>query len=522
MATTADMNLPGDWMLLTGMFLIVVSCILFYKDNEKAALCLLVLSAFTLRYFAAHLDPFLHDWDEKYHALVARNTMSAPFTPVLRADSPLPYDYKLWCCNHIWLHKQPLFMWQMALSMKLFGISEFSIRYPSVIMGTLMVLLTHRITTIYTKNKLIAFTAAMFMCISNYQLELISGYQGMDHNDVAFGFYVLSSIWAYAEYTRRRNINWALLVGVFAGLAILNKWMTGLLVFSGWGINILLHIKNKDTRKEVLHLLLALTTCIIVFLPWQIYIFYRFPVEAMYEYSYSARHIYEVLEGHGGTNEFYLNLFNKYFGNYIWVLVLAGFVISFLRNGFNKHINTALFVMISVTYAFFSWVVATKVHSYFYIVAPIGFIYMALTLFKVTELFKTPRFLFIILSLGCSYLVLAPYSLNENHDQNNTYIQNKKYNTAIYKDLNKYVTDDIDIILNLNAYSDVELMFYNPGVTAHHFCPNPEEFKLLTANGQRIGVFKSRFGHNVPDYVKEYKGTYIIDVALKSVKDNNQ
>src|SRR6185312_9273700 len=139
--------------------------------------------------FVIYLDPFLHVWDEKFHALVARNMMGNPFKPMLVKNPLVPFDYRIWVYNHIWLHKQPLFLWQMALSMKLFGVSEFTLRYPSVLMGTLAVWLVYRICLLLTKDTKTAFTAALFTCFSCLLLEFTSGFQGMDANDIAFIFY---------------------------------------------------------------------------------------------------------------------------------------------------------------------------------------------------------------------------------------------------------------------------------------------------------------------------------------------
>ncbi len=38
----------------------------------------------------------LHDWDERYHALVAKNMIEQPFKPMLYKNPVLPYDYKDW------------------------------------------------------------------------------------------------------------------------------------------------------------------------------------------------------------------------------------------------------------------------------------------------------------------------------------------------------------------------------------------------------------------------------------------
>ncbi|MBP7399885.1 MAG: hypothetical protein KA954_09890, partial [Chitinophagales bacterium] len=82
---------------------------------------ILFFGALGIRILFNSFFPYLHDWDERFHALVAKNMMTHPFTPMLRANPVLPYDETSWTDGHIWLHKQPLFLWQMALSMKIFG-----------------------------------------------------------------------------------------------------------------------------------------------------------------------------------------------------------------------------------------------------------------------------------------------------------------------------------------------------------------------------------------------------------------
>lgn len=80
------------------------------KDNIRLISILII--GFVLRISAILIDPFLHPWDERFHALVARNMIDNPFVPILRVN-PITtnFDPNMWCCNHIWLHKQPLFMW---------------------------------------------------------------------------------------------------------------------------------------------------------------------------------------------------------------------------------------------------------------------------------------------------------------------------------------------------------------------------------------------------------------------------
>lgn len=82
------------------------------------------------------LDPFLYEWDEKYHALVAKNMLQHSLKPMLYVHQYFATDPYNWTYNNIWLHKQPLFLWQMALSMMFFGVSEQAMRLPSVLIGS--------------------------------------------------------------------------------------------------------------------------------------------------------------------------------------------------------------------------------------------------------------------------------------------------------------------------------------------------------------------------------------------------
>src|SRR5687768_9021004 len=77
------------------------------RDNYKVAIFLLLFCGFLLRIYASG-DSFLHEWDERYHAVVAKNLIQHPLTPTLYKDPALPYDYRDWSANHIWVHKQPL------------------------------------------------------------------------------------------------------------------------------------------------------------------------------------------------------------------------------------------------------------------------------------------------------------------------------------------------------------------------------------------------------------------------------
>ena len=103
----------GDgWVLAVGVgFLLIVGAAFmllwswFVCGRYTRALCLIVILGFGLRAYSAS-DRYLHNWDERYHALVAKNMIEHPLRPTLYENPVLPFDSKDWERNHIWLHKQ--------------------------------------------------------------------------------------------------------------------------------------------------------------------------------------------------------------------------------------------------------------------------------------------------------------------------------------------------------------------------------------------------------------------------------
>ena len=424
-----------------------------------------------------------------------------------------------WTENHIWLHKQPLFMWQMALSMKIFGVSEFAMRYPSALMGAIMVIVVYRISWLLSKDRLLSYGAALLMCFSNYQLELMSGYIGMDQNDVAFGFYVCASIWAYIELLNDKRWFWILLVGVFAGCAVLNKWLTGLLVFGGWGLNILLAIRKPESKKEIFRMLMSFGICLLVFVPWQIYILNQFPLEAKNEFAYNSKHVFEAVENHAGSTMFYYQKLPQYFGLFTWQLFLIGIAVFAAAKTEDWRIKLSLGFSVLIIFLFFSLVVKTKMQSYFFVVGPIGYIFMAYALVRGIQFFKLPGYWPKLVS-GSGLIICAWFLFNYSgiktffHDPNDPDRITKIKNTAIYKDLKKQLKPNTRCVLNLSQFSETELMFYNPNLVAYHGNLNKESIERLLKDNLPIAVFKNHDRYKDADYLPTSPLFYLIDEEL--------
>lgn len=481
---------------------------------KNATLILIVFFGFLLRLHYAHLDPYLHAWDERYHALVAKNLMDDPLLPKLRVEAIVPYDDKAWCCNYIWLHKQPLFMWQMAGSMAIFGVSEFAIRYPSVLMGTLMILLCFRITWLFTRHWRTAIISSLVMCTSNYHLEQVSGWIGMDHNDVTFSFYILASVWSFAEYWHNHRLLWALLVGVFCGLAMLTKWLTGMLVFLPWSLLVLQTFYHDKKWQAAGPLLLALFSAFAIFLPWQVYIFHRFPDLALYETTYNQRHLTEVLEGHGGSTSFYLERFPQYFGTQLYLLVPAGIWLAWYhKNKWDKHLNFVLSTCLFVVLLFFSMVAKTKLPSYVFIIAPIGFIYIAMAINALFDFLPTLSSKSALLAVVClsSLSYINTVLKRKDNAERQTLIEN----TRIFKSLKSLLPQNYHTIINANSYEDIDIMFFNKNITAYHWWPDEKYADSLAQQGIQIAAMPNRGAYVLPSKYASYPGLYYLNVPYK-------
>lgn len=405
-------------------------------------------------------------------------------------------------------------MWQMALSMKIFGVSEISLRLPSVVMGTLMILLLYRITFLLTRKKIIALVASLFLCFSQFHLEMIAGIQGMDHNDVALGFYVLCSVWAYTEYNRTQKWYWAVLMGLFAGCAILNKWLLGLFVFLIWGINILVSIlKSRPFKKESIHFILALLVCGVVFIPWQIYILQKWPAEANYVYEYNRRHISEVLQGHEGPFWYYLKYIHVLLSK-LWFLILAGIGFGFFRKYINKKLLIAFCAGIFFVMFFFSFIVKTKVITYVFFVAPYCMALMSIGAYELILRFKKWFITFPVI-IAIAYYSLKPEKFINYYSSENKEREKKIYNTKIYKNIREYLPKEYAIVLNVNSFEDTELMFYQNDITAYHWWIPEADLKNLERKKVPVAVFMNRGEYNIPDFVARYPYLFTIRKELR-------
>jgi len=470
-------------------------------------LLFLVIGNIGLGVFISMLDPFLNTWDELYHAMVAKNLMNNPLFPVLYKTPVLSYNIAVWTDNYIWLHKQPFFLWNIALSLKLFGITELAVRIPSIILHSIIPLLIFRIGKISLTQK-VGFYAAVLFSVAYYPLELVSGKYTADHNDIAFIFYITASVWSWFEYSRSGNRLWLILIGVFSGFAVLVKWVLGMLVYMGWFLTLVYKINTIFKINRYYDIIISFCISMIIIVPWQIFILFKFPVESLIEYSGFSKHFSSVVEGHGGDMLFHVKAINVLYGNGMIVPILISLILLYYNIRLNNHkvfiLGTTIFV-----YSFFT-LAATKMLTFCLIVSP--FIFIALSslfikLYSILEKLLNSKKLSILtekilLILLCIYLFNFPVIQN-NHDfqseKLSDYRRNKIIERNIINNLDKYLPNKNYIIFN-TRYSqggNISFMFYSDYI-AYRYIPTKEECQMVTSRGYKIAILD--FGE-IPEYI---------------------
>jgi 4-amino-4-deoxy-L-arabinose transferase-like glycosyltransferase len=474
--------LPASALLILAVALAFVASSLFLARRQQWQFSILAvaLAALLIRGYAA-ADRALHPWDERYHALVAKNFIETPLTPRLYRTPVLSYDYRVWTSNYIWMHKPPLALWLQAASMKTFGVNEFALRLPSVLASTAASVVTFFIgAVLFTPG--VGLLAALFQTFNGFQVDLASGRRVSDHVDTLLIFLFELGILVALKATRRNSAATGLLLGAACGVAYLTKSLPALLLMPVWAAMRLQTVRWPSVAKE---LGVAAIVAAAIAAPWTIYTGLAFPLESSYEGSFAFRRITEVLEDHGGPPWWYLADMPRFFGELIYV-PLAIAIWSALRNRSSRE-ERSLLLWAAIPYVAFS-ACATKAPGYVMVAAPAIFLLEAVVWLSLWHkrqfhgqgalrtLLTLLLFLLAVLPARQLLEPTGPLEARERHPQ---WVRD-------LRQLNRTIGAEPAIVFNLP--SSIEAMFYTPYVVYPHL-PSAAEVRTLQERGYRVYVF---------------------------------
>lgn len=461
------------WTLLTtAIFAIAVSIFQWKSNHEKSAILLLLIGGILLRIFVSK-DGFLHEWDERYHALVAKNLGDDFFKPMLYKNALLPFDYKEWASNHIWLHKQPFPLWCMAFSIKLFGVTAFAIRIPTIIFSSLLIPVVYEIGKILF-NKRVAFMATLLCSIHGLIIEQTGGRVATDHIDVYFLCFIAYAVYGTLKYHQSLKTPWIIFTGFCLSAAILSKWLPALIVIPIWGLSA--NVFKRSLKANVLPFAGLVFLIAFLVLPWQWYIHSKWPLEAAWESQYNRMHIFEALGSESGGLLYHVNRITIIFGELIFIPF-----IWLLWYTIKKKTNPKLWLLliwILIPLLFFTFV-KTKMQGYLLFTAPAFFLltaYFIEYLYRIKSTCTYPKIVNIIII----FLFILPfrYSIERIKPLSNR----SQEMTDFKKEYVKY--DDKTVIFNEEHY--IEAMFYSECAAVYPYLPKQDQIEELKTLGYRL------------------------------------
>jgi len=501
-------NIPNTACIfsLAWVVLVALTIFLFWKKH-KLFIWALGLSVFSLASAFALFTPYLYRWDEQFHALVGKNLSINPFHPILIDLDPLLWNPQDWANTYTWLHKQPLFLYQIGLMVKLFGSTVYTVRLPSILLHVVGVLAIFDIGKMMLHRNF-GLLAALLFSVSAFPLGLLSGRIGTDHNDSVFMIYVLLSFWAWFRMYSSADKKWVKWIGIFVGCAILTKWLVGLLIFAPWGLWLAINFLQKK-HVDFKAFFKALGISVLIVIPWQIYIFIRFPKEAKEEMAYNGRHFFEVIEGHPGDWNFHFqNAENLFFNHWLTIILLlfSSLVILF---GNRKSIVMWSFMSFSaaLVYVFFS-IAATKMGSFISPAFPLIIVLMIFPLAFMLEKIKQlalKKFLYLNLLIIGTFVLLKPSEIPDNYgfvpNSENKIISDVMNAQWEFFEKNKW-DGPKELVVNsyLRGYGGVSWQFMN-GTKAISNIPSEKEIKDLKKAGYSIFCVQWQWGETIPEYV---------------------
>jgi hypothetical protein len=271
-------------------------------------------------------------------------------------------------------------------------------------------------------------------------------------------------------------------------------------------------------KKQVQHFGLSLFVCMLVFVPWQVYIMSRWPTEAAFEYVYNLRRLHEAVDSRYGTWTYYFQRFPLYYGSWLWWLVPLGVVfIAALRN-YRTRLAGAIVLNYAAGLVFFSFVSKTMCDAYVMLVIPLGCIFIAVAVVELLALSRTLKYGYGPAALLLSFNILYLPEITNQHDPHNRNHNNfedwttKRNNEVIYRNLEKNIPPDVRVIMN--AKDCVNIMFYNNDIDAYPWYLSEADFNKLKQMHARVGVFAQPL-NPVPGYMRGYDNLYVIDADVR-------
>lgn len=474
--------------LIFGVFLIIICGIGYYlayrlskQYKYSYAVGLIILCGFLLRLYTG-FDLYLHDWDEKYHALVAKHIIDHPFKPTLYENPVIPYKIERWVENNVWLEKGPIPLWNCAVSLRLFGVNEIAVRLPALFLSTIAVLFTFLIGKLLFNRK-VGLLAAFLHSVNGLMIEVAGGRVSSDMVETTFVFFVELGVFVgvYA-ICHKKLYPISVLIGFITGCSLLSKWSPGLIVIPVWLAGA--YYSKKYTFKQLFFCVCLMTlSCTLTFSTWLIYILKTFPDEANFVLKKFLFAYKKSFEGHEAPFYYYFDhILRMIFGELVYIPLLLSLYFLFWKKRRWPLILISIWWLVPILIFSFG---AMKRQTYMLISAPAIFLiisycwfYLKFIRHKVKLKWLVNIVLFLLVALPVRYCIerVKPFEYRD---------RNPDWNIRV-----RHLQDKLPFGKNVvifNVEKNIQIMFYND-CTAYQILPSLDTLKQLQAQGYTVIV----------------------------------
>ncbi len=372
--------------------------------------------------------------------------------------------------------KPAVLIWMQVASMKLFGVNEFALRFPSAMSSWLLGILVMLFVWNYFKSYHIAIVAGILLFTSEGLIRTHVARTADFDAPLAF-FSVLACVCFFVFLNNKKPIFWYLSCFAIA-FAVWMKGTAGLLFLPSLLLYALLQGKVKELLKSrhtyvgnLIFLVLVIGYYLLrnAFQPGYLSLVVKSEWQSMY---------LKPAQGHAEEFWFYaINFYSKGF-KYYWYLLPLGIVsIIFIKNDFIKKVALfslcclgGFFLIISVSATKLFWYDAPLYPFVVFLCACFFYLIREILVQNKVQLSQRNAIqLFLVLALGAfGFSILKPRILNSEEDYQEKYF----YTMATY--LQEANRKNVD----LSGYKFMSGQTYAPHHTFY--------LKQMKANGQRV------------------------------------
>lgn len=164
--------------------------------------------------------------------------------------------------NIITIDKPPAALWFMALSVRIFGLSSWSILLPQALMGVASVVLLY-----FTVRRWHGPAAGLLAAAALASTPIAALMFRFDNPDALLTLLVVAAAYATVRAVETTDPRWAYVIGALIGLAFLTKLLQAFLVVPAFAVTYLVATPIA-MKARIAHLLRAAATMIIVAGSW--------------------------------------------------------------------------------------------------------------------------------------------------------------------------------------------------------------------------------------------------------------